>query len=176
MEGKSEEEVRQEVEQRLREIELLREEAQQRGLSFHSLSEEKLARKIRGESSSSPYGFALAWVSDTIRGYPAYYEVNISNPDGIGYYPLFVTVFFGAANFLDDIGEGISGRDTQWPFLTSYPFGLAPGATVKKTFNYTTPTSVPTLTTSTGNSVLWLANYDDKGTYFDRNLFHITVA
>jgi hypothetical protein len=24
--------------------------------------------------------------------------------------------------------------------------------------------------------VLWLANYDDKGTYFDRNLFYITLS
>jgi hypothetical protein len=175
MEGKSEEEVRQEVEQRLREIELLREEAQQQGLSFHSLSEEELARKIRGESSQSPYGFSLSWTSGTSPGSPAIFTVNISNPDGIGYYPLFVTVFFGAANFLDDIGEGISGRDTRWPYLTSRPFSLAAGATAKQTFNYTTPTGVP-LTTSTGNSVLWLANYDDKGTYFDRNLFYITLS
>jgi hypothetical protein len=174
MEGKSEEEVRQEVEQRLREIELLRKEAQQQGLSFHSLSEEELARKIRGESSQSPVAFATSWTSAADRGSSAYFDINISNPDAFEYYPLFVTVFFGAANFLDDIGEGISGRDTRWPYLTSRPFGLAGRATIRERFDYTTPFGGP-LTTVTGNWVLWLANPYDKGSYFDRGFFFITL-
>ena len=54
MEKKTDQERRQEVEQRLREIALLKEEAQEQGLTFSSLSEEALTKKIKGETSSSP--------------------------------------------------------------------------------------------------------------------------
>src|SRR5215212_6051060 len=109
MAEKSEQDINREVEQRLQEIELLREEAQHKGLSFASLSEEQLTKRIRGESSESPFIYTEMWTSLAHRGAAASYTVTISNPDLTSYYPLFVSIFFGAANFLDDIGEGISG-------------------------------------------------------------------
>jgi hypothetical protein len=50
---KTDQEVKREVDQRLREIELLKREAQDQGLAFSSLGEEELTRKIHGESSGS---------------------------------------------------------------------------------------------------------------------------
>ncbi len=171
---RSEQDINRQVEQLLREIELLKEEAQHQGLSFSSLSEEDLVRKVRGETSSSPFIFGQGWTSRTSPGSSALYRVNFSNPDPTGYSPVFVTIFFGAANFLDDIGEGLSGRDLRWPYLSSQGVGLASGASREQTFQYTTPTNVP-LSTYLGNSVLWRGEYHDKGAYFDRGLFDVTL-
>jgi hypothetical protein len=113
MAERSEQDIDREVERLRREIELLREEAQHQGLSFSSLSEEDLVRKTRGETSRSPFIFSQGWSSRVQPGSSASYSISLSNPDPTDYYPLFVTIFFGAANFLDDIGEGLSGRDLR---------------------------------------------------------------
>ena len=117
MAEKSEQDVRQQVEELLQEIERQRETAQQQGLRFAARSEEELYRKVRGEeSSSSPFIFAQA---GGFGGPPGTNDVvawYVSNPDATEYYPLFMSLFFGAANFLDDIGEGLSGRDQRWPY------------------------------------------------------------
>jgi hypothetical protein len=174
MAERSEQDIDREVERLRREIELLEREAQHQGLSFSSLSEEDLARKTRGETSRSPFIFGQGWSSGVGPGSSASYSVSLSNPDPTGYYPLFVTIFFGAANFLDDIGEGLSGRDLRWPYLSSQAFGLASGATTTRTFQYTTPTNVPR-STYIGNSVFWRGDFHDRGTFFDRCLFDVTL-
>ncbi len=173
---RDEQDVRREVEQRREEIALLREAAQQQGRAFSGLSEEALVSKVRGESSNSPYIYAQSWSSATAPGTTAYYSVYVANPDPGGYYPLFVAIFFGAANFLDDIGEGLSGRDTRWPYLSSPPFVLAGGgATTTQNISYTTPTGVPP-STYVGNSVLWRGMFHDIGSYLDRGLFYVTLS
>src|SRR5919112_1028198 len=156
-----------------REVELLKEEAQHQGFRFSSLSEEDLVRKIRGETSRSPFILGEGWSHGT-PGSSASYSVSLSNPDPTGYYPLYVTIFFGAANFLDDIGEAISGRDLRWPYLTSQAFGLASGATTTRNFQYTIPTNIP-LSTYPGNAVFWRGSFHDKGTFFDRGFFDVSV-
>jgi hypothetical protein len=50
---KPEPEVRREVDQRLREIELLKRQAQDQGLAFSALGEAELTRKIQGEAAGS---------------------------------------------------------------------------------------------------------------------------
>ncbi len=122
MEKKSEKEIRQEVELRLREIALFKEEAQNQGLKFSSLTEEQIVKKVKLESSKSPYIYAQSWTSGTTPGSSASYSVNIANPDPVGYYPMYVSIFFGIGNFLADIGEGWIGRDTHWPVLSTPPF------------------------------------------------------
>lgn len=174
--ARNEQDVNREVERRLEEISLLRDVAQQQGLAFSGLSEEVLVRKVRRESSSSPYIYAQGWTSTVGPGATASYSVYISNPDPSGYYPMFVSIFFGAANFLDDVGEGLSGRDTRWPYLSSRAFVLAGnGATTTQNFSYTAPTGVP-LSTYLGNSVLWRGDFHDKGAYLDRGLFYVNLS
>lgn len=175
MEKKTEKEVRQEVDQRLREIALLKEEIQHQGLVFSCLNESQLTRKVKGESSKSPYIYAQGWTSGTTPGSAAVYTVYIANPDPASYYPMFVSIFFGVANFLDDIGAGLSGRDTRWPYLSTAPFSLAAGATTSKTFNYITPAGIA-LSTYMGNSVVWRGDWHDKGAYLDRGLFSVTLS
>lgn len=175
MKNKSAAEVKEEVDRRLREIAMLKEEAHQKGLVFVSLTEEQLAKKIRGESSNSPYIYAAGFTSATFPGQPSTnYNAWISNPDPAGYYPMFLSMFFGAANFVDDVGEALGGRDGRWPYMTTAPFSLAAGGTTNQSFTYTTPTGLP-LGTYIGNVVLWSGAYFDKGVVFDRGFFFITL-
>ena len=74
---RSENEIQQEVRQRMLQIELLRQETQGRGLKFTSLSEEELRRKASGESAQSPYIFGQSWTSSTTPGSPAIYSVSV---------------------------------------------------------------------------------------------------
>lgn len=175
MAGKTDEEVRQEVQQRLQEIELLRQEAQLRGLAFSAPSEEELARKIAGETAQSPYVSGQGWSSTVPQGGSASYTVYVANPDANGYFPLFATIFFGMANFLGDIGVGPAGRNPEWPYISSPPFSLAAGASTNQAFSYQVPSGIP-LGTYTGNAVLWRGGLHDVGAYLDRGLFWVTIT
>ena len=176
MAEKSEQDVRQEVEELLQEIERQRETAQQQGLRFAARSEEELYRKVRGEeSSSSPFIYAHAGGYGGPPGTNDQVAFYVFNPDPTDYYPLFMSLFFGAANFLDDIGEGLSGRDQRWPYLHSGPFSIAPGKLWNIFFPYSLPYVPYRPTTGIGNGVLWGGNFMDKGRYYDRSLFYVNV-
>jgi hypothetical protein len=107
-------------------------------------------------------------------GDPTSVEIYISNPDPTVHTYLFVSVFFGVANFVGDIAMALAGRDTRWPLLTSPPFTMAAGTIVSQTFTYLVPPGIPS-STYLGNGVLWKANHLDQGVYFDRNLFNVAV-
>jgi len=172
---KSEQDVRQEVEELLQEIEGQRETAQQQGLRFAARSEEELYRKVRGEeSSSSPFIYSSAADSGGPPGTNVQVWFTLFNPDATIYYPVLMSLFFGAASFLDDIGEGLSGRDQRWPYLHSRPVRSDPGKAWTTFFNYSIP-YVPRPSIGIGNGVLWGGNFIDKGRYFDRCFFDITV-
>src|SRR5712691_10564553 len=94
---KSDQEVKEELERRLEEIEVLKQQAQRQGLAFSAPSREQLEKKIRGETSNSPYIYSMSWTSGTLLGNPAYFQVWMANPDPTAYGPVFVSVFFGVA-------------------------------------------------------------------------------
>jgi hypothetical protein len=168
--------IRQEVERRLQEIQLLEQEAKDQARRFRFLSEEELTRKVRGESSSSPYIYGYGWNSSTTPGAPATVTVFAANPDPTPYYPLLVSLFFGAANFLSDIALGPAGRNEEWPYLSTLPFSLAAsGGSTSQSFSYSTPTGI-TLGTYLGNLVLWQGQFFDQGTYLDRAFFEVEVV
>jgi hypothetical protein len=172
--ARPEEEIRREVDQRLQELEYLRQQAVGRGLKFTALTEEELTRKASRETARSPYIFAQGWTSGTTPGSTANYTVSVANPDPDGYYPLFVTIFFGLANFLTDVGGGPPGRNPEWPYVSSEAFSLLSGQSANQSFTYTTPTTVP-LGTYLGNAVFWRGEYHDQGSYLDRGLFEVTL-
>lgn len=170
-----------EAEQRLKEIELLKEQARDQGLSFSCLTEKELLRKIKGKTSNSPYIYAQSWTSGGSPGASAFYRVHISNPDPNGYYPVFASIYFGVANYLDNttfgeaLADGNFNGDPQWPYMSSRPFSIAAGGTASETFNYTTPSGAAP-STYVGNCAVWRGSYHDQGTYFDRGLFYITLT
>jgi hypothetical protein len=173
---RSEREVKEELEQRLQEIELLKQQAQQQGLAFSAPTKEQLEKKIRGgEPSNSPYIWGSTWNSGVQLGTSVSYQVWMANPDPDYYGVVFVSVFFGLGNFFDNIADAVIARDTRWPYLSSPPFSLTSGGTGTQAFNFATPNTVPR-STYLGNAVLWRPEFHDKGSYFDRAFFHITLT
>lgn len=181
MSEKSPEAVRSEVEQRLTEIELFRREAQDQGLAFSALTPDELTRRAQVTDAGTPYIYAQAWTSGTRRGSPAFYRVYMANPDPVGYYPVFASVFFGLANYLNPqpFGEAAASGNfnggVAWPYLSSRPTGLASRTATNVLFSYTIPADA-VLTTYLGNAVLWRGEYHDQGVYFDRGFFYVTVS
>jgi hypothetical protein len=171
---KIQEEVKQEIAHLLEEIKALKEQAREQGLAFSSLDEKQLMKKISGEFSKSPFIYAQAWTSGTSSGSSASYTVYVSNPDPRGYFPFYVTIFFGLGNFFD-VNQAWIGRDKRWPCISSDRTYFAAGARNSFIFNYTVPTDLP-LGTYNGNSVLWEGEWHDVGISFDRGSFDVKLS
>jgi len=171
---KTAEEIKREVSQLKEEIEALREHARGLGRSFSSLDEEQLSKKVRGETSNSPFIFAQSWTSGTTPGSAANYTVHVRNPDPNGYFPIYVTIFFGLGNFFGADPAWI-GRDKRWPEFSSDRTFLAANSNQSFSFAYTVPTGLP-LGTYNGNSVVWRGDFHDVGVAFDRGSFDVKLS
>jgi hypothetical protein len=171
---KTEEEVKREVARLKQEIEALKQFAHEQGQGFSSLGEEDLARKLRGETSKSPFIFAQSWTSGASPGSAASYSVSVHNPDPTSYFPVYVTIFFGLGNFFD-VGAAWAGRDKRWPEFSSDRTNFGAGSDKTFTFNYTVPIGLP-LGTYNGNSVVWRGEFHDVGAAFDRGSFDVKLS
>lgn len=173
MDIEKERQIKEEVGKRLREIQQHKEDAEKKNLEFASLNEFELAKKL--QSTKSPYFYALGWSPHGTPGGSTSCTVYIANPSSDPYQvSLYVSLFFGVANFLD-IGEALDSRLTEWPVLTSPSVNLAPGESRYLKFDIEIPTGIPTGTIYLGNPVLWKCNYFDVGDVFDRATFYINV-
>ena len=170
----SEEEIERIASQLNEQIAVLKELARERGQAFSSLGDDELVRKLRGETSNSPFIYAQAWTSGTTQGSAASYSVYVQNPDPVGHFPFYATIFFGLGNFFD-IGQGWVGRDRRWPEFSSDRTFLAANTTASFTFDYAVPTGIPPGTYN-GNSVLWAGDWHDVGRSFDRGSFDVDVT
>ncbi len=167
-------EVKKEVTARIEEIDALRERARELGLAFTSLNEKQLEKKIKGQTSRSPYIYAQSWTSGAAAGSSASYSVYVSNPDPLSYFPFYASIFFGLGNFFP-VRDGWAGRDKRWPEFSSDRTYLSTGSTATFTFNYTIPTGLPPGTYN-GNTVIWEGEWHDVGTSFDRGSFDVRVS
>src|SRR5262245_40439277 len=175
---KTAEAVGREVNQLKEQIAALKEQAHQRGLAFSSLNQEQLTKKVRGETSKSPFIFAQAWTSGiqissasgTVGGF---YEVHVRNPDPIPYYPFYATIFFGLGNFFA-VEQGWIGRDKRWPEFSSDQTFFPANSDRSFLFSYTVPCGLP-LGTYNGNSVVWRGEFHDVGAAFDRGSFDLKL-
>lgn len=170
---KTTEEVKREVGQLKEVIEALKEHAREQGKAFSSLSEDELTKKVRGETSKSPFIYGQSWTSGTTQGSNASYTVYVRNPDPIGYHPVYVTIFFGLGNFFE-VDQSWIGRDKRWPEFSSDRTFLPANSNHSFSFNYTVPTGLP-IGTYNGNSVLWNGNWHDVGVSFDRGSFDVKL-
>ena len=170
---KTEEEVKREVTRLKQHIERLKESAHERGRSFASLSEEDLAKKVRGETAKSPFMYAQSWTSGSTEGASANVTLYLHNPDPTGYFPFYVTIFFGLGS-LTDVGEAWDGRDTRWPALSSARADFLANSDQTFSFDYVIPTGLP-LGTYNGNSVVWMGDWFGTGTLFDRGTFDLQL-
>jgi hypothetical protein len=171
---KTAEEVKREVAQLKEEIKVLKEQAREQGRAFSTLDDDQLTKKVRGETSKSPFIYAQSWNSGTTPGSNVNYTVNVRNPDSNGYHPVYVTIFFGLGNFFD-VGQAWAGRDKRWPEFSSDRIFLPANSSHSFSFNYTVPTGLP-LGTYNGNSVLWRGEWHDVGDAFDRGSFDVKLS
>jgi len=170
---KSAEAVRREVAHLKQQIEVLKERARELGRAFASLDEDQLTKKVKGETSNSPFIFAQSWTSGTTPGSPATYAVSVRNPDPNGYLPVYATIFFGLGNFFG-VDQAWVGRDRRWPEFSSDRIFFSANSDHTFSFNYTVPSGLP-LGTYNGNSVIWRGNFIDVGAAFDRGSFDVLL-
>lgn len=172
-----------EADKLLEDIRRIEAKAKKEKLQVSSLDEDALLAKLQGYTSHSPFIYAMAWSGSVTAGGTGNYTVYFQNPStDPGHYPVFASIFFGAAanaltdeTFLQAAARDAFSTGTGWPYMTSKPFNLAPGATANAGFNYKVPAGAPPAT-YIGNTVLWKGAFHDKGTYFDRGVWYATIS
>ena len=163
---KSDADVKKALERLLKDNDELKDRAEKRGFAFASLNTEQLTRKLRGETSNSPFFTAQAWDQFASPGSPCFFLANFFNPDPQPQL-CFVTVFFGLAAVEADITSALAARDTHWPYISTELIILNTGETGVADLKY--PVPFRPKGTYIGNAVLWQwAIGGDLGVVFDR--------
>jgi hypothetical protein len=170
---KSEEDVKRDVARLKSHIERLKQTANERGKAFASLPEEQLVKKVRLETAKSPFMYAQSWTSAASAGTPANVTLYLHNPDPVGYFPFYVSIFFGLGS-LTDVGSGWDGRDTRFPAVSSPRGDFLANTDQSFSFDYVIPSVAP-LGLYNGNSVVWVGNWFGTGTVFDRGTFDLQI-
>lgn len=142
---------------------------------FTAVSEEELERKFM--RVNSPMIVFQSWHSTT-QGGTMTYNVGIYNPDPVSVGSLYLQIWVGSGNVVNNVGSFLANVDTRFPRLTEPTFTgitLAPGGNTTVSFNLNIPVSVEE-TQYLGNCCLMKLNYHDVGTYLDRGCFPIQVS
>jgi hypothetical protein len=170
----SEAEVNKALKRILKSLEVMKKQAQERGHAFVGLSREQLIRKLRGETSNSPFFTGHAWDQLTNSGSPSFYLTNYFNPDPVAHV-CFVSLFFGLAHLEPDLSSAIAARDTRWPCVSTELAVIGPGELGVAEFTYTVPFAPRG--TYFGNSLLWRHGLSEPvGELFERGIsFYITL-
>lgn len=107
---------------------------------------------------------------------------TLDNPDkGEDLGGLFLTLFFGAANALEDnaflqaMAAASANLDAEWPYISSERLSLAAGETRAESWSFQIPVGIPQ-TTYFGNIALWQINLIGQGRLLARAGFHLTVS
>ena len=174
MAPKSDAEVKKALKRLLKENEELKKRAQKRGSAFAGLSAKQLTRKLRGETSNSPFFTGQAWDQFASPGSPCFFLANYFNPDP-GVRLCFVTIFFGLGNLDPDIASALAARDTAWPYVSTELVILNTDETGIADITYPVPFGPKG--TYIGNAVLWEWTIGgDVGRVFDRATpFYVTL-
>lgn len=169
--------IKEEVATRMKEIAKLREEtSKEKGYEFRFLSEAELYAKL--QRTDSPYFYAMGWTSGT-SGSTASISLYFANPStDPNHNFVFVSTYFGVANFLADEGVALTGRYPypDWPVLGSERQFLSPGASSSVSFTYQIPPSAVRPNTYFINSSLWKNEFFGQGPLFDRAGADIRVS
>ncbi len=167
MEAETQELISREIETRLGEIaEIQREQERKEDWEFRALTQPELAVKL--QRTNSPYFYAMGWTSGTSgsSGSISYWFANPLTDPNQNF--VYVSTYFGVANFLADEGVALSGRYDDWPVLGSERQFLAPGASASVNFSYSVPGSVVRPNTYFINGNLWKNDFFGQGPLFDR--------
>ena len=171
---KNAEEIKREVAQLKEEIEALKEQARQQGQAISSLDEDQLTKKVRGETSNSPFMYVVLWTSQIHPGNDARYKAYVHNPEPRQIWPVYVTMFFGLGSVFDAASAWV-GRDKRWPEFTSDQGVLPANSSHSFIQSYTVPTGPPNGMYH-ANLVLWSGNFQEVNVVFDRTTFAVKLG
>ena len=96
-------------------IERERKKAKSKGLLFTAPSDEELRRKLG--RVNSPMITSQSWSSVAVGG-TFTYTVGFSNPDAFSWSALYVHVFVGPANPVNNLGNALQCVDARFPRLS----------------------------------------------------------
>ena len=134
------------------------------------ISRDALVRKIRGETSHSPYVVSLSWNASMPRGSNTSASIGVYNPDP-NVYPasqLFAHLFWGPGNIIPDVGAFLNSADPRFPQVA-----VGINTNPSPPINFATVNTIPlpnnvAAGTYLMNWVVFLRNSFDVGTYLDR--------
>ena len=139
---------------------------QEPGSAVETIDKEKLASAL---ASNTPLIGSWVWRLDVALGAKTYVIFNIYNPTNTYWHSVNLSLFFGPAHFISDVGLAIAGRDNRWTQLSGRT-ELQPGTIhTPIRFDFTVPVGVDP-STYFGNVVLWR-----YAQVFDRNFYYQTV-
>jgi hypothetical protein len=157
----------------LEEIEILRQQATRRGLSFSSPTTKQLEKKLK--STHTPFISGMSWnhIGSAISTFP--YYIYVYNPDPDTYSNLFAYFFFGPANMVQDVGTALHSIDERlYRGFAEFP-SVSSGSTTSVQFNYRFPSGTP-LGLYMGNSFVFMRDYHDVGIYIDRGCINVEIT
>ena len=157
---------------------VLKQQAQQSGETFHCRGDEELIEKSRG---AIPYFMAFSANDFPTAGQTYRYSVTVVNPTQTELSWCFVGMFFGGFGLLDDnryleacAAAAINTEpEPWWPYRSNLLNVLPPGWTQLRD-DFTVPREVP-VTTYFGNLVLWGQRMFNPYVYYDRLHFPMVV-
>jgi hypothetical protein len=126
----------------LDEIDVLRNQARNRGLAFSSPTAEQLEKKLK--SAHTPFIYSIASTPSGSTGFNTFiFEAYANNPDPNPYFDLFAYFFFGPANMVPDVGTALLSVDERLPkMFAKFPY-MSPGSNGSVLFNYKFPIGIP---------------------------------
>jgi hypothetical protein len=155
------------------EIDVLRNQARNKGLAFSSPTAEQLEKKLK--SAHTPFIYSMAWTSSGSAIGPFTYYVYVTNPDPNAYFDLFAYFFFGPANMVPDVGTALLSVDERLPrMFASFPY-MSPGSNGSVQFNYKFSSGIPA-GLYMGNAFIFLREVHDVGAYADRGCINVEIS
>lgn len=157
----------------LDEIEVLRNQARDKGLAFSAPSAEHIEKKLT--SAHTPFIYTTSWTSTGSPGNTFHYGISVNNPDPNAYYYLYAYFFFGPSNMVPDVGTALLIVDERlFRMFARFPY-MSPGSNGTVQFSYTFPSGIP-LGTYIGNAFIFSQDFHDVGTYADRASMYVELS
>jgi hypothetical protein len=169
----ADEDIKDRLKRLLDEIEVLRNQARDKGLAFSAPTAEHIEKKLR--SAHTPFIYTTSFTPTGSPGNTFHYAISVNNPDPNGYYSLYAYFFFGPANMVPDVGTALLTVDERlFRAFARFPY-MSPGSNGTVQFSYKFPIWIP-LGTYIGNAFIFSQNFHDVGTYADRASMYVELS
>jgi hypothetical protein len=153
-------------------IEVLKEQARNKGLAFHALTTKELEKRLK--SSHTPFIYTRSWSSRNSSTSSFYYSITVYNPDPNFYANLCAFFFFSPADMIVDIDTALLSADQRlYRGFKQFPY-IASDSSSTVEFNYKFPTDLP-LGLYIGNSFIFDRDNPGANSYKDRASIDVEI-